>query len=347
MIAGYSLWFYLAKTVVPLSLSPLYELPAVVNALEPRFMLSSAAVVAISVAALALRRSCPAGLASWIYYGLIIGPVSGIVHAGYQLAHDRYSYLSCLGWALLVGAAVGGIARAAATGAVRPSVARLAGAVAAAWILALGTLTWHQIQVWRDTDTLWNFAVESDPQCSVCQSNLGTSFYHRKLFALAKERYELALALRPDRVRFHDNLGLLLLNMGDSEGAVQHLKIALARYPDDPTPLRDMVFVLLKQKRYSDSIPYLESVIRVDPGFAPDLINLGAAHIQTGRPAAAITYLRRARELRSDEPVVHLNLVRAYRALGNHELAQAEYEVLRKLDAGLARSLESEPLPVR
>src|SRR5207244_2336162 len=38
-MTGYSLWLYLAKTVVPLALSPLYELPAFVNPLEPRFLL--------------------------------------------------------------------------------------------------------------------------------------------------------------------------------------------------------------------------------------------------------------------------------------------------------------------
>jgi hypothetical protein len=98
-MTGYSLWFYLEKTVLPVALSPLYELPAVVNPLEPRFLLSGAAVLVISAALLALHRRWPAGLAVWVYYGIVLGPVSGIVHAGHQLTHDRYSYLSCLGWA--------------------------------------------------------------------------------------------------------------------------------------------------------------------------------------------------------------------------------------------------------
>ena len=42
----------------------------------------------------------------WLVYGLTLAPVSGIVHNGPQLVADRYSYLSCLGVALLVGAAV-------------------------------------------------------------------------------------------------------------------------------------------------------------------------------------------------------------------------------------------------
>ena len=40
----------------------------------------------------------------------IYAPISGAIHSGEQLAADRYSYLSCLGWALLLGGAVGTVA---------------------------------------------------------------------------------------------------------------------------------------------------------------------------------------------------------------------------------------------
>lgn len=346
-MTGYSLRFYLEKTVLPLALSPLYELPAVVNPLEPRFLLSGVAVLVISAALLALRRRWPAGLAIWVYYGIILGPVAGIVHAGFQLAHDRYSYLSCLGWALLVGAGTGSIARAAAASVVRPWLTRVAAAVAVAWIFGLGMLTWHQVQVWRDTETLWRYAVEADPRCSICQGGLGSAFYRLKLFPLAKEKYDLALALRPDRIRVHSEIGLVLQSMGDFEAAMNHHRIAVARYPNDPSVLTNMAIGLLYQKRYAEAMPYLERANRIDPNFAPGLVNLGAALIGTDRPEAALPYLLHGKELRPDEPIVHLNLTQAYRALGKGDLARQEYEVLRKLDGPLARSLESELLPVR
>ena len=172
-IAGYSVWFYVEKTAVPLALSPLYELPRAVSLLEARFLWSTVAAVAISLALLALRPRWPGGLAVWIYYAIVIGPVSGIVHSGHQLTNDRYSYLSCLGLALIVGAAVGLMASAACGGQVRPWLMHIAAVAAAAWILALGTLTWYQVQIWRDTETLWRNAVESDPECSICQNNVG------------------------------------------------------------------------------------------------------------------------------------------------------------------------------
>jgi Tfp pilus assembly protein PilF len=346
-MAGYSLWFYLEKTVLPGALSPLYELPAVIHPLEPRFLLSMVAVLVISAGLLAVRRRWPAGLAVWVYYGIVLGPVSGIVHAGHQLAHDRYSYLSCLGWAILAGAAVGSIARAAETGRVPPWVARVAAGMVAVWILGLATLTWSQIGVWRDTETLWRYAVATDPRCSICQSNLGSFFFRQKLYRLAREKYELALALRPDHVRIHGSLGVLLQRMGDFEGGMHHLGIALARYPDSSDMLNDMAVVLLDQKRYSEAMPYLERANRINPNSAPGLVNLGVGLIGTGQPEHAVAALLRAKELRPDEPMVHANLSRAYRALGQTALARQEYEVLQKLDGPLARSLEPQLLPVK
>ena len=166
---------------------------------------------------LALRRRWPAGLAVWAYYGIVLGPVSGIVHAGIQLAHDRYSYLSCLGWALLVGAAMGHAGRSAVTGALRPGIQRRGrcrgGALGSS---PSGRSPWYQLQIWRDTETLWRYAVEADPPLrrSVRTMSVPRCTARDSLYS-AKERYELALALRPDLLRMHSGLGMVCHRLGD------------------------------------------------------------------------------------------------------------------------------------
>jgi Tfp pilus assembly protein PilF len=338
-IVTYSLWFYLEKTIFPLSLSAVHELPAAVNPLEARFALSSIAVVATTAIVLALRRRWPAGLAAWVYYGIVLGPVSGLVHAGHQLAHDRYSYISCLGWALLFGTGVAAVARAA-TGTVRPSLTRAAAAAAAAWILALATLAWHQVQVWHDTETLWTFAVEADPACSICQANLGAALSRRRLFALARDRYELALALRPDHLFLHSNLGAALHYMGDDRAAMSHLALALESRPNSAATLNNIGVVLFDQQSYARALLYLERAVRVDPDSAPALVNLGRTLIASGRPQAAVPHLLRASELLPDEPVVYLHLTRAYLALREYQLARKTYETLAALDARVAQEVK-------
>jgi tetratricopeptide (TPR) repeat protein len=339
-MAAYSVRFYVEKTLVPLALSPLYELPAVVNPLDSRFLVSGAVVVAVTAAVLTLRRRWPAGLAVWAYYGIVLAPVSGIVHAGFQLAHDRYSYLSCLGWALLVGAVAGTAARAVATYALRPWLRRAVAAVAALWIIGLGILTVRQLEIWGDTETLWRFAVEADPGCAVCQTNLGAALHGAGLFSLAKERYELALALRPTSLRTHSPLGMVYHRMGNYSAALDHLRIAVDRYPHDPTILTNIAIILLSQKRYSETMPYLTLAMRADPDSVSTLATLGTTLIETGEPERGLVYLLRALEIKPDEPAPRFHLARAYLALGDYAAAQRERAALEKLDPGFARALD-------
>src|SRR5213080_2789394 len=67
-VSAYGLSFYLWKTVVPLYLSPLYELPRTMNPWAMPFILSYGLVLAITAIALALRRRVPGLVAAWLAY---------------------------------------------------------------------------------------------------------------------------------------------------------------------------------------------------------------------------------------------------------------------------------------
>src|SRR5262249_18887255 len=196
-LALFSLAFYASKTVLPVGLSPLYELPARLNPLEARFALSIAAVVMVTIGVTVVARRSMALPAAWAAYAISVAPVSGILHNGHQLAHDRYSYLSCLPLALLFGGAMAAALVAVRTRAIRPSVARMAAAAGVAWLIGLSVMTWHQVKVWHDNDTLWRYALDADPECAICHSNLGVSLYNRRIIDLAMERFYPSIALLP------------------------------------------------------------------------------------------------------------------------------------------------------
>jgi tetratricopeptide (TPR) repeat protein len=331
-IVAYGLWFYLSKTAMPSSLSPLYELPAEVDPLHPTFLVPALAVAAITTAAIALRRRWPAGLAAWVYYAVVLAPVVGIVHSGHQLAHDRYSYLACLSWALLVGAGAGAAVRAWQRGAVRPAVGRLAVGACALWIAALGFLTWNQVQIWRDTDSLWRHALESQPECTICQNNLGALLNNAGHLVQAKERFERVLELRPDRVRAHQNLALVAINMGQPANALDHYRRVLAAEPDDVESRNNLSVALTTLGRYREALWHLEYALRVQPESAMLHTNLGMVTWELGDPERALAYLERAVALKPDAPQAHLALGLVLAGQGRLAEATEEYEVLRRLD---------------
>ena len=59
------------------------------------------------------------------------------MHSGYQRAHDRYSYLPCLSWAIVVGAGAAWVASGAARRSVEGRLLWLARAACVAWLSAL------------------------------------------------------------------------------------------------------------------------------------------------------------------------------------------------------------------
>ncbi len=337
----YSYWFYLWKTVWPAGLSPLYELPLVVDPLTPRFLgaaVGVAAVTALTVT-LAVRARWPAGLAAWAYYGVVLAPVTGLVHAGHQLTHDRYSYLSCLGLALLFGGAASAVIQGR-LGAARPAFVRTAAAVAAAWILALGVLTWYQVQIWRDSESLWRFAVEADPECSICHSNLGILLVREhQAYAHGKDHLERTLALRPDRHRTRANYGMALSNLGETDRALEQIHLAVAHFPYDADALSNLAGILISRKRYGEAFRYLHRARAVKPDHPVVLANLGAALIETGQSREAIHHLRRSIELRPREPVTRVLLARAHLALGELAEASRAFESMKQMDVRATRRL--------
>ena len=65
-VSAFSLCFYLWKTIVPVALSPLYEMPRVVDAGGARYLASYATTLLVSAAVVAWRHRWPSLAAAWI-----------------------------------------------------------------------------------------------------------------------------------------------------------------------------------------------------------------------------------------------------------------------------------------
>ncbi len=332
----YGLWFYVEKTVLPLQLSPLYELPAKVNPLAWRFLLPALAVTAITVTVVALRRRWPAGLTVWGCYVVALGPVIGLIHSGHQLAHDRYSYLPAVALALLGGGVAGVLAREAAAGTFRPSIARALAVTGVVGGLGLATLSFHQVQVWRDTDTLWRYAIDSQPDCSVCHGNLGVYLGNRGLNEMAREHFERTLVIRPDQVKAYHHLGYIHAMKGEYKEAAEAYGKYLKRYPNDADGLTNMGATLMALRRPAEALDVLRRAEKIKPNSPFVNTNLGYAIGETGHAADSLTYFRRAIAIKWDMAHPWSGLVRFFNETGQRDAAGTALGILRMLDPMMA-----------
>ncbi|HEX5528101.1 MAG TPA: tetratricopeptide repeat protein, partial [Methylomirabilota bacterium] len=338
----YNVWFHLWKTVVPLRLGPIYELPARLSLLDPPYLLAAIGAIGITAAVWVLRKRWPAGLAVWMFYLVMLAPVSGVVHTGNHLGADRNTYVPCAGFALLAGAGVIAAAEARRRGGLRTAVAAAGLALAGLWLAGLATAARIQTGVWHDPETLWRHGIAVDPACSICIHNLAIIVQRRGEPEASLALFQRALALRPDRSEFHGNYGLLLLQMGRREEGKAELRYRLARNPGDFSTRTNLGIALIEDGRLADAITQLEEALRAKPDSVPALDALGRALLTGGRVDEAMAAFERALAVNPTDSVGRLGMARVYLARGDRAAARAQYEILRARDPQLAGRVEQE-----
>src|SRR5438876_310530 len=286
-ISAYGLCFYLWKMILPLTLSPLYEL-GTVNPRATPFLLSYGGVVALTALAVACHRRVPGLSAAGLAYVAILLPVLGIFHNGPQIAADRYTYLAGLGWAILAGASLlSGWRR-------RPF---LSTGLAACVLVGLGVLTWNQVQVWRDSERLWTQALTVDPKSSIAHYNWGVVLAQQGKLADAVSHYQRALEIRPDFAEPLNNWGDALARQGRLAEASEHFQRALRIRPDFAEAHYNWGAALAQQGKLAEAVEHYRQALRIKPDYVGAYDNLGVALLQQGKLAEAMEHFQRAPDI--------------------------------------------------
>ena len=323
-VSAYSVAFYMWKTLLPLGLSPLYELFLPVHPFDWRFLLSGVVVLLTTGVAFALRQRWPGLLAVWISYGVMLFPVVGFFHKGHQIAADRYSYLPGIGWALLAGGAV-------VVALQRYRSARSGRRVLAAILLVLATIpllafaTWRQVKIWQDGVTLWRHAVRLDPASPIAVANLGWELRARGDLAEAVEQCQRALLLRPDYADAHLNLGLAMAAQGRAAEAERHLRRVLELTPRSTAAQSGLGSLLEAEGRVDEAIAHFREALRINPRSAEIHNNLGVALARSGRTGEALAEFAEAIRLEPSFSQAQNNLGLALAHMGRLTEAQDHF----------------------
>ena len=350
-IAAYCFSIYALRFIWPAALSPLYEMPAQVRLSEPRFGLAVLACLLVTAALILLRRRWPGGLAAWAFSIIMLAPTSLALRLGADLAPDRYSYLSGMGFAMLVGGTV--VAVVAGLRDARPGRRSLSLGVGAAILVATGVLavlTWNQVTIWRDDESLWRRAVRLDPTSPSAASNLGSALraqgrldeaaeYSGRALRLkpafpeahlnlalilaqqgrpgeAERHFRRALELKPRSVPAHLGLASTLEGQGRSDEAFGHFRTAIEIEPRSAGPHNDLGVALARGGRVAEALVEFKEAVRLDPGSAQAQNNLGLALVQTGNAAEAVAHFQAAVRAKPDFHEARQNLERTQRLLG-------------------------------
>jgi len=362
--AAYGFWFYPMTTLWPVGLTPLHEVPPDPSFTQWRFLGPLLGLLTVTALLLWLHRRWPGLLAAWIHSAVVVAPVSGIALSGSQLVADRYSYLAALGWALLAGGAIARAAGLRRQGRVS-APATAVGCLGAALLVGLLLLsTREQSGVWRDSETLWRWAVDQEPTCAICHAALAEAIVFDSpsgpaRLAEGEEYVRQAVSLRPELALAHYKLGTIQMARGRYAEAEASLKRYVQLAPtlgQGPARLALIYLVqgrtaeaipLLRRARELDRLPAMEpgtraaagagdpdlaEAVRLMGGRGEDLQYLGEALVRQGQAARALLPLEAAQALAPDAVAPRAWLVQAYAATGQRERARESLEALRRID---------------
>ncbi len=283
--AGWAVWFYLGKALLPYPLCFVYPRWQI----DPSQWWAYLPLVALvgCMAVFWLRRT--GWGRPWLfamgYFIVTLLPVLGffnIYFMAYSLVADHWQYTSIIGViALVVGLTTYGWRRISAP-------AWCGVALAAAVVGLLGVLTWRQASIYRDSETLWNDTLSKNPQCPMAHNNLGVVFERRRDLPQAKRHYQEALRLQPSLANANNNLGSLLADQGLLDQAITHYREALRVKPNYVDAHNNYGVALGKQGKTTEAIGQYVEALRIQPDHIEARYNLAVALAQVGPAQQAI-----------------------------------------------------------
>jgi tetratricopeptide (TPR) repeat protein len=290
-------WFYLSKLLWPTSLSVFYSFAFVTRPSLLNFALPLLGLLAVAAALgwCARRVTGVAAACLWLMIPLL-PPLLALARFDLRdLVHDRYLYLPCMGFAMLVAL----LLRRLSFGSRK--LFRLPLAQAAAVFLltsALAAATVVQSQYWSSDLALYRRGVQIAP------------------------RNPLAL----------DQLAKLLSNQQDYDDAAQYFARALEADPDDYRTLMSLGVMLSYQNDYDRAIPYLQRAIQLHPSSGMPYFFLGVSQLGRKQLPEAESSFRRAIQLVPGKSRQHYALGLVLEEQGRLPEARSEFLAELKVD---------------
>jgi tetratricopeptide (TPR) repeat protein len=315
--AFYALCFYVAKTVVPAGLSPLYPFDPQLDPTAPAYALSALVVLGAAVTLVLFRRRAPWAVAAAAGYALIALPVLGFAQAGGHAVADRYSYLACLPWAVLAAAGV------YASGRVAP---RATGAAAVTILAALALLTVRQTRVWKSSLTLWEHAVRVDGTSSPAHAERGRARRAAGDSAGAVADFDTAIALDRTNAAAYSERGSVRHEAGDLNAALADYTAAIRALPRYASAYYNRGVAWQAKGNLDAAASDYGEAIRLNPRDPRPRNNRGVVRAAQGDVDGALADYTEALRIDADFVLPYLNRARARRTAGDRAGAIADLE---------------------
>ena len=273
--------FNLYRIVLPLHLSPHYDLRLIESPGSAEFLFTVLGLIALVSLAVAAARRDPT---LWIATAWLVLPMLPTLNLRWMneddFVHDRYLYMSVLGAALLAASAYKWVRRS------WPDQ-RLARPLAASLLVVLAFASAIQSQYWANDVILFSRAVTVAPNNEWAQLNYGSALSARGRYSEAVLHFAQSYALKPGW-RAADFAAFSYQQSGDLLQAEHWFRTALQQEPSLANAWFGLAQIRLTQHRPEEAIPYLKKALEIEPAADGYHYEMGAALEASSQKSAAI-----------------------------------------------------------
>lgn len=162
-----------------------------------------------------------------------------------------------------------------------------------------------------DAETEYLMVLQTNPTHYQALYSLGTIAYRRGNIKAAIDLVEQAIDSRGKLPKFHNTLGLLYEEIGQTEKALNCYKIALDIKPDYSEALHNIAIIHLNRGEFETACEYAKKAVTAAPGLAEAYNTLGYCRQQLGHLRDAAVFYQKAVELKPDyaEAYNHLGVL--------------------------------------
>lgn len=286
---------YLGKLAWPADLCVLYPIPAHWPA--STVVLAALLLLAVSAAALWFRKSAPFLAVGWFWFLGTLVPVIGFIQVGGQAMADRYSYLPSIGLFIAASWALAQLA-------VRWNVPKPAFALAAAAaLIPCLAASYRQVDLWRDSVTLFNHAVTVTDNNLLARVYLGDALLAKGDGPGALANFSAVSAVNPSVGNVQGRIAKVLAAQGRVDDAINGYRRALKLNPDLVEALNNLAWILAttetdRLRDGAEAVRLAERACQLTHYRTPIMLGtLAAAYAEAGRFPEAIEAGEKARQL--------------------------------------------------
>lgn len=186
---------------------------------------------------------------------------------------------------------------------------------------------------------LYEALAERDLADAGLRVRLGQALVGLSRWAQARQRFEEAVALRPEDLEARSELAWILERTGTLEEAWEAWTQCLRRFPDTPVARLHLGRIALARGLPQDARPHLEHAARSKPESAEALVEWGRFLLAEGRNGEAVNVLKRAAEIDPLSAPTQSLLGQALAREGKRAEARVAFERFRSLEP-LAKNLD-------